>query len=261
MATTELKNDFRTLALKDGSLIERVIARYYASTAEQWPAPGVMFDGGAHVGYHSLRMAALDKVDHVIAVEANRATFERFERILEKDEHGSKIRLHFVAIQNDPECKHVSFLASPSHPGRSGINPILRNAENTTFEEQVNVPATTIDKLVAGEQQRIGFIKLDFEGGEYHALLGAADTLKNGRPFVFFENSVHSPKLNGYTIEEFGAYMSSLGYELCTVFGEPMTGANAADFWYATATPNELLPEHRDKLQKSIQAELGTISR
>src|SRR5262249_25822552 len=51
----------------------------------------------------------------------------------------------------------------------------------------IEVTVTTLDSLLANSQRRVRLVKMDLEGGEYHALQGAASILKDHRPPVVFE--------------------------------------------------------------------------
>lgn len=232
------KESFRKRARADGNTIEAVIQRTYTRLSEGW-AGALVIDGGAHAGRHTFPMAALPNVARVIAVEANDTTFARLDSSVAANPSGAKVSLVFAALQDDPDRREIDFVKSSTHSGRSGINPVLRNALKTEFDAPAPVPATTIDKLAATSPARCAFIKLDLEGGEYFALRGGARCLGEHRPVVFFENGKDAPRQNGYTVQDFAAYFDSLGYDFLTVFCEPMTPAAAADFWYAWATPKE----------------------
>jgi len=254
------KEEFRTRGRADGGLIERIINRFYTDIAATWTIDRIMIDGGAHQGLHSLRMARLPRVSRVVSVEANQKTFKKFTAIVERERLTDKIEANFAALQNDQKREQVQFTTSDSHPGRSGINPILRDTNNptstngTTFNEPVLVPATTIDKLAGG--RAVGFIKLDLEGGEYHAFMGGLETLRRSQPPCAFENGIRSPALNGYAAEQFVSTIASVGLSLVTVFGEPMTRENAADFWYAFAIPTARSDAYLKLLQSAVESQL-----
>lgn len=72
----------------------------------------------------------------------------------------------------------------------------------------VGVPVITIDSL---NLPSLGFIKLDTEGFEYPALLGAEATLKKYRPAVCVEQKPGKGKTFGYAETEAVEYLKSLG--------------------------------------------------
>ena len=51
-------------------------------------------------------------------------------------------------------------------------------------KEKIEVPCTTIDDFVRKNDLQPGLIKLDTEGGEFDALLGAVETLKKFKPIL-----------------------------------------------------------------------------
>ena len=55
----------------------------------------------------------------------------------------------------------------------------------------IDVPVATLDSLLADRRQRVRFVKMDLEGGEFHALQGATSILRD-RPLVIFENGRES---------------------------------------------------------------------
>lgn len=222
----------------NGELIERIISEVYRTLANTWTGESLI-DGGAHLGYHAFKMAALPTVGAVFAVEANPRTFQELSQKAALQQDSTKLRLIEAALQADPAATTISFTASPTHPGRSGINPVLINATGTSFDDAKPVAATTIDKVAATAPSRIGFIKLDLEGGEYGALRGGLGVLQRSRPVVVFENGADAPAMNGYSVADFLEMWADLRYQPYTVFGEPMTADNIRDFWYGWAYPAE----------------------
>lgn len=259
MFDESFKAGFRTRGGADGDTIERVIEALYTRLSEAWSG-AILVDGGAHVGRHTFPMAGLPNVAQVIAVEANDATFGRLARKIKDSPSAGKIRAVHAALQNDPDRREVTFVKSPTHPGRSGINPILQHNRKTTFDPPMPVPATTIDRIMAQAPGSCPFIKLDLEGGEYFALRGASNTLRDHRPVLFFENGKDAPVQNDYTLEDFSAYLGSVGYDFLTIFCEPMTQGVVADYWYAWATPKETRGANVSRVQSLIAANQAAAS-
>ena len=107
--------------------------------------------------------------------------------------------------------------------------------------EELTVSATTIDKDVAMfrlDPTKFKFIKLDLEGTELFALQGAANVLLKGRPLVAFENGADSRITFNYTDGDFEAFLERVGYQLISIYGEPLT-RNDYGFWYMFCAPIE----------------------
>ena len=226
--------------------VERILEEVY--TAASKDAQGYMcFDGGAHKGYHTTRMVALPGCEKVIAVEADPTMAEKLRASLDRVVPGeTRIQVVEAALQRDPAVTQIPWGSSSSHEGRSSIistNPdrptIWGNNPDMEYRETASVAATTIDKLAKGSPHPILFLKLDLEGADLAALFGARDTLASDRPIVAFENSIHSPKVHGFTIEEVVGYFYGLGYVPMNFAGEPLNAENWFGFFEAWAAPRE----------------------
>lgn len=90
--------------------------------------------------------------------------------------------VHAVAL-SDHEGS-VDFTRNLDRPTRSGIDPGQTKAGQRT--EQITVPITTLDALLAGRNPC--FVKIDVEGAELDVLRGASHTLEQARPLVVFEH-------------------------------------------------------------------------
>lgn len=238
---------FRDRARADGKLIELVIADIYTN---HLPVDGVALDGGANVGLHTKGLARRMTEGRVVAVEANAATLKDLQR---GTSTLANVEVVWAALQDDPDRASVTFNCSTSHPGRSGISRLWDRISpgQVTYTEAEVVPATTIDKLMAGAP-RVDFIKLDLEGGEYHALHGGEQTLRRARPLVVSEHSMHAPVVNGFAIADYLAWIDSLGYTPISPFGERVTVEAPFPFWYVFLVPIEHLQHWRARIGESL---------
>jgi hypothetical protein len=76
--------------------------------------------------------------------------------------------------------------------------------------------------FLASRSERIRFIKMDLEGGEYHALRGGVSMIRAKRPFIVFENGREkSATLYGYKRADWFDLFASLGYCVFDLFGAP----------------------------------------
>lgn len=219
----------------------------------------VAVDGGAHTGFHCSRIAKFDECRKVYAVEADPHTSLRLqERLCDlDDEYRLKIEIVQKALQDDQHTDAITWMSSSSHPGRSGVSSIWQNDESVEFREEIHVPATTIDRLLKDDTDRCGLIKLDLEGGDYMALLGAMRTLRRDRPLVVFENSNRAPGIYGYEIEQVEAYFRSVGYVPVGFDGRPATAQTWFAFWEMWAAPVEDAPALQARLQEIISRTLA----
>lgn len=248
------KEDVRAICRADLMKVELAIVRTY-TTLLAGHAPYIAIDGGAHAGYHTERLGRLRNCGRVIAVEADPFTVVRLRSRVDLFDEALKAKIEVVeaALQEDAGLRSVTWMSSPSHPGRSGISSIWQNDHSVQFREKMTVAATTLDSLAASLSNRVGVIKLDLEGGDFMAIKGAVETLRRDRPYIVFENSNRAPGIYGFSIGEFADLFSSIGYKPLTFFGESATEGNWFDFWEMWAAPEEREEEARGVLETTIQ--------
>lgn len=136
--------------------------------------PGaVMVDGGAHIGFYTLRAARrVGTTGTVIAIEADPATFRQLTSNVERN------NLTNVVLVN-------AALGASSGQRVKLVDPGYRSGTTRTVLLPADVPLNRRDEVVEtralGElcraHHRIGLVKLDIEGAELEALRGAAMTL------------------------------------------------------------------------------------
>lgn len=234
-------------ARTDGKLIEGVIKDLYTTCL---PRGAVALDGGANVGFHTTGLARCLVDGRVIAVEANPDTLVTLKRTTAP---WANVEVVWGALQADASRQTVQFNCSSSHPGRSGIGRLWDRITpgQVEYRAPADVPATTIDLLVRA-QERLDFIKLDLEGGEFPALRGAEQALRRWRPLVVSEHSRHAPALNGFAMEDWFAWLGALGYTAIAPNGAPLTLQAPFPFWYAFLVPQEQLAPWTERIAVSL---------
>lgn len=238
--------EFREYALANKMELEAILSEVYAELTRGHTG-FAMFDGGAHKGYHTLRMLALPGCERVFAVEADPVMAQTLKDILDREAAGDpRVTLVQKALQRDPSIRSIPWRSSSSHQGRSSIvsaksdrPTIWHGNQEMEYREITQVDAATIDDILSDNTLPVGFIKLDLEGADLHALFGARDTLACHRPVVAFENSVHAPEVHGFTLPEVAGYFHGLGYVAMNVVGEVMGVDNWFGFFEAWAVPRE----------------------
>ena len=250
---------FRENVFSDMMALELIIANIYTSYCEGL-TDYVLFDGGAHRGYHTQKMAALAGCERVYAVEADPHMAETFRKLMKKNfSRGEikKVELIEKALQNSPNCKSITWRSSSSHQGRSCMvtdnekGTIWHARDDMIYREETTVPATTIDKILAPESRLVPFLKLDLEGADLMAVRGAKKTLQEKRPIIAFENSVHAPDVHGFTLMQMINYFNSLGYVPLNFLGQPMVKRNWFGLFEAWAAPIEKVSWLSEALAKN----------
>lgn len=266
----------KRLAAVDMMAIEAIVASVYEQRCESMEGYA-LFDGGAHRGYHTLRMGALVGCDIVYAIEADPTMISDLRNILKKHLKDKPVlkardgvppvyRLVTKALQRDPQVENVTWKSSTSHIGRSSIASATGEGETIwgdnpkiIYREDQVIPATTIDTILADEQRPVPFIKLDLEGADLVSLMGAEATLRKKRPIVAFENSVHAPKVHGFKLDDFIRYLEDIDYVAVDFFGQPLLRHNWFGFFEAWLAPAEQVEWLAEALNKAVQVHADKV--
>lgn len=167
------------------------------------PPEGVCFDVGANLGFYTVQFGQwVGSTGQVVAFEANPALMQRIEAnvALNGFEH---VQVVSAAIHD--RAGEIEFHIS-SNPGKSSIRSIASAVETLV------VPAITLDRYLSEHPQaRLDVIKMDIEGNDCQALLGAAETLRRFRPLIAFEYKPVTPR---EIVEAALRLLASLDYDL-----------------------------------------------
>jgi FkbM family methyltransferase len=129
-------------------------------------------DLGANIGNHSLFFS--DYFKHVHAFEPNERTF----RVLELNARlVDNVTCHQVGLGD--AAGTARFLANAANVGASRIVPA-----GTSGASEIRL--TTLDAAVSGIAD-VKLIKVDVEGHDHAALVGAKETILTHRPIILFE--------------------------------------------------------------------------
>jgi len=189
------------------------------------PGGGVFVDCGAHLGDHTIKMLNRSDVERVLAIEAIPSLTTRLRQRFNNED---RLRIYQYAIGSD--VIQTEFNVASNAMGYSGI--LQRDITGVANWEKITVEMTTLDRIMMGESSNgyVRFIKLDLEGGEYNAILGAMNTISSGKPFIVFENGLaKSADLYGYGWQEFSTLFDVLGYVVYDFFGNEVT----KEYWNA----------------------------
>jgi FkbM family methyltransferase len=142
---------------------------------------GYFIEAGANVGFFSFMFAKWAGTSGKIA--AFEANPQMVARIKDSNQHNDfRIDIVEKAI-HDKAGDTITFYISAS-PRKSSIYG--DQVEDVT--QQITVETMTIDDYVAAAQwSRVDIIKMDIEGNDCRGLLGAANTIREYRPFIVFE--------------------------------------------------------------------------
>jgi len=152
-------------------------------------------DGGAHIGTWTRQMSRW--FDRVISFEPSLESFECLTHNLSGREN---VELRHQALGGTHDRVRMTL---------DGYDKAIRNGNTMAMfvAEGDEVERITIDSL---ELTDLDFLKLDVEGSEVDALLGAKETLLRCKPVVLFEDKDHFGRY-GYGKEAPSNLLKSLG--------------------------------------------------
>ncbi len=158
---------------------ERPLLRFLSRTLQPGDA---VIDGGAHVGYIALHAGTCVAPDGlVVAVEPDPANLVRLRANIARNE--LPVVVEAAALGREPGA--ASFVRDLT-PGETGWGSLLTDPGPTS--ESVDVRVTTLDALAASLGERpLRLVKLDVQGAEHDALLGAIEMLAHQRPILVLE--------------------------------------------------------------------------
>jgi len=158
----------------------------------------VFYDIGAHEGLFSIDVKKRAPATLVYAFEPQAKVL--FKNLSLNNIHD--VRIHQTAVGQCSGIVHMTTnRRSSNHILASGVS-----AENV-------FPVATIDSLVTDGFEPPDIMKLDIEGYEFQALIGARNTLLNHQPLIITEiNHCFLRYHNG--LLEFINYMTKMGYEI-----------------------------------------------
>jgi len=139
----------------------------------------------------------------------------------------------------------AEFLFVENDPAYSGLR--RRAYRPDAVVKPISVPVCRIDDIVEPEEM-IGFVKIDIEGGEYHALLGAKQLYASQRPITVFECGNAAATNYEYDRQEVFALFACWNMSLSTMRrwldGQPPLSrddwlANAEGDYYWIAYPKQ----------------------
>jgi FkbM family methyltransferase len=145
----------------------------------------VFVDGGANDGLYSI--LAGHYVGHsgrVLAVEPSSRECQRLHANVALNQLDN-VLLEQVALGEEPGESYLAVAGI----GREVLNAVLpRHTSDSTQAGGESVHVETIDALVRRHGfERVDVIKLDIEGSEVDALLGAKETIRRFRPVMLIE--------------------------------------------------------------------------
>jgi len=179
-------------------------------------APGKVFvDIGANIGCYTLQAAAaVGESGKVLAFEPLPAAFERLKRNLGLN------RFDRVTLFQGACCDRTGSLkfymqSCPEVPFANAIGTLYPSIWYGRQPETCEVAAHPLDQWLADVAfERVDLIKIDAEGSEFDIIKGGFNLLRHYMPVLVLEVCKTTYTAGGWTPEQLGALLTSLGYSL-----------------------------------------------
>jgi FkbM family methyltransferase len=168
----------------------------------------ICIDGGAHKGQMLLEMCQL-------APKAVHHAFEPIPTLVKQlRTRFPQSQIHQYAIADYSGTSNFKYVLNA--PAYSGLKERTYDHDKPEIED-IEVEVVRLDDIIS-ESESIDLIKLDLEGGEYHAMKGAVNLIRRCKPIIVFEAGEPSSGRYGVTPEMIFSFVSeNLGYSISTM--------------------------------------------
>lgn len=189
-----------------------------------WDSYGYFMDIGANIGLISVPFTILAKArtdDHLLPVpltvcfEPVTSNFASLSRNMESNELNPYVKLFNAGAGAEDKLVEIQVEGDQLVGAGTGTANILPNGSNYVCERQA-IEVSKIDTLVAMRRipENCSLIKIDTDGYDFFALLGAVELLRKSRPIVFGEFSTECMGWHGHSMKQVQKFASELDYSL-----------------------------------------------
>lgn len=165
----------------------------------------VVLDIGAHIGYFSLMAAkVVGQKGKVYAFEPDNRNFQLLKKNILENNYKNIFPIKKAVTNKNGRAKlYIDSQNSTDH----------RLTDTSEGREFKFIQTLTLNGFFKPLNKRVDFIKIDIQGGEYHALLGASNILKEN-PGIKILTEFYPKGLadNGIKEEKFLTFLTKLGF-------------------------------------------------
>lgn len=181
-------------------LAGRFDTEIYDAVAQALPARGgIVWDVGAHIGFHTLGFSVLaGPTGRVVGFEPNPANRERLQQNLEKNpDLASRVDILDCGL-SDQDGDSLFAISRDVDSGASSMSFLDRTVASidphtAASWNRVVGRVRTADALIRDGMPKPNVVKIDVEGAELLVLRGASETVSSARPTLIVET--HSARL------------------------------------------------------------------
>ena len=187
------------------------------SARYDWQTVQVMFraldrssnclDIGAHTGTILRHIAS-------IAPKGKHRAFEPLPHLAAQlSQRFPQVIIHQAALSD--RSGEAEFFYVENDPAYSGLQQRVYDRPDPRIVT-IRVPLATLDDIIP-ENEHIDFIKIDVEGGEFHAIKGGMKTIRREKPVIVFEAGDKSTGQYGVSAQDFYSLLTEGGYRISTM--------------------------------------------
>jgi FkbM family methyltransferase len=173
--------------------------------------PGMhVLDIGANIGYYTMLSASLvGPSGSVIAIEPNPAS----AKLLEASRRANSF--DNVTVAQVAAGRELGMLVI--HGSYGNVMTSAAPDDAAALLNSTTVPTLRVDDLVP-RNRKIDFLKIDVEGAEYNALLGASELIKRCHPTIVSEFSPSTmPGISGIDGRGYLRFLLDFGYTIAVI--------------------------------------------
>jgi FkbM family methyltransferase len=169
-----------------------------------------VLDIGANIGYYTMLSASLvGSSGSVTAIEPNPNSV----RLLEASRRANSF--DNVAVLQVAAGRELGLLVM--HGSFGNVMTSAAPTEATALINSTTVPSFKVDDLIP-RNKNIDFLKIDVEGAEYNALLGASELIKRCHPTIVSEFSPTTmPGISGIDGRGYLRFLLDFGYTTAVI--------------------------------------------
>lgn len=178
----------------------------------------IFVDIGANIGSWSVMLGRKGKQG--VAFEAMPTCCEYLDLNLQLNKVRHLVTPHPVGIGSPEQAateKHTALAWDPKGGGLMQDRDLFAKLQGGTVRDWTTEVEMTIHTLDSYQLENVGLIKIDIEGNELNAILGADDTIARCKPFMMFE--AWPWEWYDTNRKRLFNYVSSLGYRVLPING------------------------------------------
>jgi FkbM family methyltransferase len=185
-------------------------------------------DVGANVGWFSMLASRwVGSQGHVLSVEPSQRECERLREHIAHN-HLTNVRVLQIAAGRE-EGEAVLHVADERHSGLNTLKPTFMYKDVLeSYTERVRV--VTLDRLVECEDlSNVHVIKIDVEGTEYDALIGAQKIMERHKPAIILEVAGEAASAGHAGRQAIEGLLRSFGYVFAAIDADALAVSRVDD--------------------------------